>query len=235
MRLILTLGILVISNRAWAADPAALEDAKRRLAEKDVQRQKDREKVVEISAGELDDLRARIAQLEAQLRALQPKQANAAPRPARMMIEIGMTRDEVMSFIKRRPEYRIVSMGASSGVSKSTEVVNVRRDSTLDRNATTATLKGRSSNPATEPKTEVSNINDNEASQTQIDRVQSTGQRETIRVQKTGKQRVQTGTKTNALGRSQAVYGNREVVEGTISVVLVDGVVTSVDASDGRQ
>src|SRR5688500_13165610 len=111
---------LLVGSAALAAGAQTAvtpEEARKRLEERNAQRRDERNQVMQITAGELADLRSKIQQLEGQVKVLQ-KQLEAkaeAPKKVHTMIEIGMTKDEVMAFVKRK-NWRIVGMTASAGV-----------------------------------------------------------------------------------------------------------------------
>jgi len=85
------------------------EEATRRLEEKQKQRQADRSKKVTISQGELDDLRAQIAQLIAEIQSLRQQLAGgdggpaaaAVPAPVKVptKIQVGITRQQLDRFV----------------------------------------------------------------------------------------------------------------------------------------
>jgi hypothetical protein len=228
--LVALLGATAVLAQSSPQDAKAkLDEAKAKLAEKDQQRQVEREKMVTITAGELSDLRVRIAQLESENKALKGRSAGGKDQVRKVysMIEIGMTKDEVMSFVRSRTGMRIVAMRADAGVSKSTESVVVRREATANRDVTTTKGDGQSESDVNRNRTKTA---DDGVTNTEVDRIRSTGRRETIEIAQFGTYREQAGTKRNALGGQSPVYQNVERETGRLMVTLVDGVVSGVDA-----
>jgi hypothetical protein len=224
------LGALNVHAQSTPEDARAkLEEAKAKLAEKDQQRQAEREKMVSITAGELSDLRVRIAQLESENKALKGQSAGGKNQPRKVysMIEIGMTKDEVMTFVRNRSGMRIVAIRADAGVSKSTETVVVRKTGTVNRDVSVTNGEGQSESDTSRRRTKAS---EDGTTNTEVDRIRSTGRRETIEIAQFGTYREQAGTKRNSLGGHSAVYENVERETGRLSVTLVDGVVAAVEA-----
>src|SRR4051812_37076462 len=95
-----------------ASGQTSVEEARAKLREREQQRKAERDQMVQISAGELADLRARVQQLEAEVRSLRGGGGGGAAKlfpdkeqpkkPLPQTIEIGMTKDEVMAFINAR-------------------------------------------------------------------------------------------------------------------------------------
>jgi hypothetical protein len=84
-------------------DPEAFRAAQERLNAKAAERNAARAKVVTISQGELDDLKARVRDLENELRSLRgPATAPSAKAKPRNSIEPGMTREELERFVKSK-------------------------------------------------------------------------------------------------------------------------------------
>lgn len=121
------------------------EEAAAKLAEKTAQRQAERSQVVQISAGELTDLREQVARLESQVRMLQAAGSKkTSERKIHRDIEIGMTRDEVMVFIRARPNLRISFQTTDSGVSKEETTVIRKTNGVVSENTgETVTSRGR--------------------------------------------------------------------------------------------
>jgi len=84
------------------------EEAMKRLKEKQEARQAERDKLVTIKQGDLEDLKAEIASLKAQLANLQGQAANAASAAKKVepvrALAIGETRDQVFDFLRRHPQ-----------------------------------------------------------------------------------------------------------------------------------
>lgn len=81
---------------------AVAEDPAERLKQMQAQREADRAKPADITVGELEDLMAELRRLRAMVAGAGAGKAHA-PRKRYTMIEIGMTRDEVLAFVKQRP------------------------------------------------------------------------------------------------------------------------------------
>src|SRR4051812_15999076 len=101
MRSFTSVVIVFLVIAAPARAQLSAEEAKAKLAEKETQRQAERAKVVTITAGELADLRTKVATLEAQLKALQAQGGAGGAKPVAKrppdQIDIGMTKDEVIA------------------------------------------------------------------------------------------------------------------------------------------
>src|SRR5262245_19211571 len=98
------------------------QDAQAKLEEKQKQRQAEREQMVQISAGELADLKAEIKRLEGDVKSLRAQLGQKDPTAAKKFhefIEIGMTKDEVMIYIKGHSNLKLVGQAADSGIRKS--------------------------------------------------------------------------------------------------------------------
>jgi len=198
--------VLLVGSAALAAgaqNTVTPEEARKRLEERNAQRREEREQMVQITAGELMELRAKVAQLEGQVKALQQQSEKKVdvPKKVHTMIEIGMTKDQVMAFVKRKG-WRIVGMQASAGVSKM------------------ATAEREVARGGSDP-TEV---------ERQRTLVTATGKTERFEVVQVSNYKVETGTRTNALGQARAVYATEERVDAKIVVTLTDEIVTEVTA-----
>jgi hypothetical protein len=91
------------------------DEAKKKLLEKQAARQAERDKVISIKQGDLDDLRAEVAKLKAEIAALKsrptmvaaPTTGPAAPAFV-LKINKGTTRPQLMTFVNQRKDrYRI--------------------------------------------------------------------------------------------------------------------------------
>jgi len=108
------------------------EEAQKRLQERQTAKQTEREKLVTIKQGDLDDLRAELASLKAQVARLQG-QAVTAAQPKKIepirALAVGDTRDQVFDFLKRHPdEYEITADTTSTPhVSSQTVVRQIDR------------------------------------------------------------------------------------------------------------
>lgn len=91
------------------------EDAMAKLKEKQTARSASRDKIVQISQGELDDMKLHIVQLEGIVQQLRAQVASggaaAAPKvEAVRLIAVGNTKDQVLDFLRRHPkEYEILA------------------------------------------------------------------------------------------------------------------------------
>ena len=196
------------------------------MAEKDAQRKAERAKIVQITAGELEDLREQVRRLEAQVKGGPSKSAEKEIKKIHRAIEIGMTKEEVMAFVRRNSgTLEIVGIAADAGVQKATEQIVRKPEGVANRDVTET--NGDSEGDSTRKRTKAK-IDDDMKETVEVER--STGRRETITVARYGKFTEQTGSQRNSFGQSAAVYGNVTRRVGTIVVVLVDDVVTSVSA-----
>lgn len=119
------------------------EEAKAKLAEREAHKRLEREQTVQITAGELADLRNKVRQLEGELNAIRAKPGDKEkPKPLPTMIEIGMTKAEVLDFVRRGKGLRIVGMSADAGVRKSSEQVTVKGNSSINKDATVTKNEG---------------------------------------------------------------------------------------------
>jgi hypothetical protein len=228
-RALLILAIIGLSAMGAVAQTLSPEEAKKRLEEKNAQKLEERNNLVEITLGELMDLRAKVLQLEGQVRTLQRQleaKAGGAPKGPRLMIEIGMTKPEVLAFARSKG-WRIVAMKQDAGVSRSTEKTIVSRGESTNRDVSKTT--GNDDEQATPQRTRT-NTKEAGVSDIEVQRVQSRGIQETIEIAQVSTYKVQTGTRRNSLGQNRPEYGTEEKVDGRIVVHLVDGLVTSVDA-----
>jgi hypothetical protein len=121
MSRIVFLAALLISLPAFGQlhpeeQKAQMDAAKAKLEAKAKAREAERSKLVQITAGELADLEARVKELEAQLLALRGKAAEAEQPKAKVYteIEVGMTKAELQKFIARRDWLKVVSLGQSA-------------------------------------------------------------------------------------------------------------------------
>jgi vacuolar-type H+-ATPase subunit F/Vma7 len=200
------------------------EEAKAKLAERDAQRQAERQQIIQITAGDLADLRQKLAVLEAQVKSLRAQLADKqTPKKISDSIEIGMTRDEVLLFIKRHPKLEVVGMRADAGVHKSSYQTTMTRVGTSKQDTTTAR------NGETPNRTQ-SDVDHAETSKSQVETTVAHGKTEIMEIARNESYREQSGTQRDALGGSHPVYENLQRRAGTITVTFVDGIVTAVDA-----
>jgi len=222
MRLVPLLALL-LSFSAFAQ--VSVQEAQAKLAEKEQQRQIDREKIVQITAGELDDLRQRVRQLEDQLKLTRSRTNEKDIKKVYTAIEIGMTKEELLAFVKRSGNLGIIGMNADAGVQRATEQIVRKQNGVSNRDVTVA--QGDSEGDARRTRT---NTKSDDATSEVIERTRTTGKRETIQIARYGKFNVQTGSQTNSFGQSKPTWGSENRQLGTISVTLVDEVVTAVNA-----
>jgi DNA repair exonuclease SbcCD ATPase subunit len=197
------------------------EEAKAKLEERNAKRLAERSQMVQVSAGELADLRARIAQLEGEIKTLRSQTGQKAgyKKPPET-IEIGMTKDEVIAFVKAHSALQVISISASAGISKSSQQTTVKRLS--------SDINQRTENGGPVHRTTAEGDNE---SKVQVDTVRVAGKQERMVIGRYATHSEQSGTQRNALGGSSPVYTKVEREEGRISVTLVDGIVTEVSAN----
>jgi hypothetical protein len=216
---------------------APANDAAAKLQAKQAERNAQRSKLVQVTAGELEDLREQVRTLKAQNAELLRKlnemsssasasasKASATKGPAQKkkytQIEVGMTREEVDAFIKSRKDFKLIGVSQNSGITKHAEEMTVRRQGT---SASDRVVNGS--------RTEAQEASGSEEKRT-IERKIDSGRKETITVAHLGTRQVQTGSQRNALGRSTPVYGSEWYEDGRLTIEMVDDVVTAVS---GRQ
>jgi len=206
-------------------------DAAAKLQAKQAERNAQRSKLIQVTAGELDDLREQVRVLKAQNAELQRKlgetasasaaSAKASPQKKKYtQIEVGMTREEVDAFIKSRKDFKLIGVSQNSGITKHTEEMTIRRQGT---SASDRVVNGS--------RTEAQEAKGSEEKQA-IERKVDSGRKETITVAHLGTRQVQTGTQRNALGRATPVYGTEWYEDGRLTIEMTDDVVTAVS---GRQ
>lgn len=108
--------LMVVACGPFCLAQMSPEDAAKRLAERQAARQAERDKLVQIKQGDLNDLRAEVARLKAEVSALHQQLAEATSAakspPVRIAkkIEVGMSKDDLMRFIQaHHAEYQITS------------------------------------------------------------------------------------------------------------------------------
>jgi hypothetical protein len=215
------MGVIVAIVSCCALAQVSPEEAKAKLAEKDQQRQAERAQLIQITSGELTDLRAKVARLEGEVRALQGKLGQKETfKKAPETIEIGMTKEDVVAFVKAHPALQVISVSASAGVNRSSQQTIVRRR--------TSDASQRTENDG--PAQRATAKGDNE-SKVEVDTVHVAGKQERMVIARYGSHSEQSGSQRNALGGSTPTFRTVEREEGRISVTLVDGVVTEVNAN----
>jgi hypothetical protein len=230
MRVLFIVSVVIacaFHQQSASAQALSPEEAKAKLAAKEQQRLADRGQLIQTTSGELADLQLRIRQLEAEVSSLRSQlgQKEVAKKTTfHVIIEIGMTKDEVLAFVKRTKSLRVVGMSADTGTSKSAEEVTVRGNSSGTKDVTVT----KNDDDPTRTKTQT---NQSGTSKVEVERVHSSGLKETIRIDRTASSREVVGSHSRGLG-----FGNEDDmadvtrVVGHIVVNLTDGVVTSVDA-----
>lgn len=164
--------------------------------------------------------------LEGEVATLRDKAATKDPsknKPVPTMIEIGMTKAEVMLFVKRTRGMQIVSMSADAGVQRSNVKVSEKGNATMDENVSVS----RNGRP---PKRLHAEGDLDETTKVEVEKVVSVGLHETLHIVKSENFRVVTGSHTGGLGNVENEYGDASRVTGHINVELTDGLVTSVTA-----
>ena len=105
-----------------------------KLKAKQSARDAERNKEVMITQGELDDMKAKIASLEAQIVQLRAATANAAASTPKVeavrVIAVGETREQVADFLRRHPnEYELIADTVSTPHTVArTKVTSIQRD-----------------------------------------------------------------------------------------------------------
>lgn len=211
------------------------------LKAKQAQREAERAQKADITVGDLEDLRALVKKLQAENAGLRKQLADAGanktPKKHFTKIELGMTRDELESFIQQhQSEYKILGMSASTGTHKRAIQTTINRQDaqTVNRQGqtnTNTTVNG--SNPQVRGVGEESgtNINTGTVVKENVEQQVDTGQKETLTVGVLEKVAVKSGYHTDVLGRRVPDYGSESRIKSTFAVELTDGVVTSVVAS----
>jgi len=224
------------------------DEATARLKAKQAERDAARATVVQISAGELQDLREKLKALEAENAELRAKvnggvanaNAGAAAKPVPKKkftkLELGMTRQEVESFLAQHPnDYKVIGVSANAGVRKSVVETTVSRQQQQQVNMQQQTDTGTTvngSNPANRSVAEGQNTNTNTgtAMKENVERKVNTGRVETMTIAVMGSESYVSGHQKNALGRPTPVYDNRPVRKGRIAVEFTDDIVTNLEA-----
>lgn len=109
---IVAIGMLLVA--VTALGQITPEEAAKRLQEKAAARQAERAKLVTITQGELEDMRAEIMRLKTQVKELQASQATGQTHATGVRlvpkIAVGVTRAELQKFLQvHKTEYQIVS------------------------------------------------------------------------------------------------------------------------------
>lgn len=216
-------GVLMAASLCLAqANP---DEAVAKLKAKQAAKDAERAKIVQISAGELQDLRDQIRLLQTQNAEFQKKLADlgaaakAPPKKRFTQIEIGMTKAEVTAFIAAHKDLKLIGIAANNGKSKQA-FETVTRNEGAGQN----TVVRNGGAPDT---TAVASSGQNKRV---VEQSSSSGKHETLTIGRMGTRSVVTGQTTNVLGQSEPVYGRENVQVGTIKVTMVDEVVTAIAA-----
>jgi hypothetical protein len=235
---IVAIALVVLFAGVSAMGQVSPDEAKQKLEEKQKQRQAEREQIVQVTAGELADLRMEIKRLEGEVKSLNAQlgikdagassSASASAAPAKKyheIIEVGMTKDEVMMYIKAHSNLKLIGTAADSGVRKSSEEIVVARESSGKRDATVQT------DDQTPTRTRTA-ADAQGTSRTQVDRLRNTGKKETLIIAKLGWVNEPGGSHKDGFGRTITDMKRVQREESRILVTFFDGVVGSI--SDER-
>lgn len=231
--------ILVVVALGLLAAPALSQvepdEAQAKLKQKAEQRKAERAKLVQISAGQLEDMQGEIIRLRAAVADLQkrlnPHAAQAAAKPGAKRnfnnLEVGMTKDELLEFVKHNSHtYSVTSIRqAVQGGTSAVETTHVRRQGSQGVavnaadpfSAQTAQTAGQETVTADATITHVAEQ-----------------KHETIMLASYRGEPVSIGHSVDALGHSREEYGTRFVESGHIEVSLTNDVVTAINAFAGR-
>jgi hypothetical protein len=229
--------VIAVSSLALGAAPApnsaaAADQAVTALAEKQKEREAQRSAPAAITVGELDDLRAEVTRLRAENASLKGKPggaaAAAAPAKRRTDIEVGMTRDELIAFVKSRPtQYQIGDFSTKAGgVQTSTEQFITKSKTASSQDVTRAEANNLTGKPAKDgtTSTDQSGVS---GSDTTYERRRLLSKQERVSVKILGNKKVVVGHERNSTGE-YAKYGNAKAAVGELNVTLVEDVVTEV-------
>ena len=229
--------LLSVCSLARATTP---EEAQAVLAEKQAQRDRARAVIVQISTGELDDLKMRINLLQLQVDALKGQKSQTSSQVSQRHdeIEIGMTKAEVRLFVNQHKDSMvIVSISATNGISKAYEQINVNEsgNANVKTSGRAIVRKGREQEDVAGKgrKTEIDSngqAENNSSGTKKIEVITNSGKHEIMTIAKFVNVRRQTGFHANPIGGGEAVYQDSREKAGEISVVFDDEVVTSFDA-----
>ena len=216
---------LLLANAACFCQTST-EEAGAKLRAKQAERDAQRAKMVQVTAGELEDLRAEVQRLKVQNADLQRKFADAAkpgaaivPKKRPTQVEVGMTRQEVEAFIKTRHDLRIVGVSSDVGVRKQVEETVTKRQAL-----------GGSTTLTNGNKLEVQKGEGQEERQT-VERQSGKGKQETIVLAHYSSRQVVTSRSRNSLGQMHEEYGTEQFEDGRLKIELTDDVVTSINAN----
>lgn len=187
--------------------------ATEKLREREKQRQAERAKIVQVTAGELEDLQTQIRQLRAQNDSLSKKisaltQANAAPVKKKYTeLEIGMTKQEVLDFVRDHP--RDLRIDAARYGTKESQSGVTRTSKT--------TVKGDGTQQQAQTVQESIVAND------EISRD------ETIVITTLSSRQVSVGMSGDVLGGQHEQFQTQYVASGRINVTITGGVVSALE------
>ncbi len=248
-RTVITAAIIAAASlsapfRIHAAEPN-IDEAQRRLEEKAKEKQAQRSREVTITQGELDDLKAQITSLQAEVARLRgDKTSTATANKVYNTIEIGMTKQEVLMFIKQHNEFKLIGISADSGVRKSVDETTTRfktnSSGTTNKQITVDDKMNSETNGSpTEEKRNGTlnrkidgNSNREGTAVVETEHVHKAGKRETITIEKGENRREVTGYHSQGtLGKVTQVpdYGSVYHATGTIRVTMIDEVVSAID------
>lgn len=214
--------LALITSTAMSQTPA--DEAMAKLKAKQQQRDAERAASIQITRGELDDLKSRLRLLEAENAELKRKMAVAVAgksRRAWTKIDIGMTRDELTIFLNvHQREYRMLSAKVDAGKTSTKEQTVIHRDS---QRASETVRNGNS------PQSKA--VAEGALSNETIERSRLDGKSETMVLGILGKRTVVTGSHGDPLGGSHDDYGNEVYQRGTVTIVLTNDIVSSVEGS----
>jgi hypothetical protein len=222
------LSVLLVIVSGSSAQTSS-EDAVAKLKARQQQREAERAKTVEISYGELQDLKEEIQSLKRELAEYKVKSAgamvsaNKTPavkrRPTKM--ELGMTREDLLWFINNHPrDYKIIGAHADTGKTVRKEETVTQRETQGD-----SQVAHNGGTPQTESKDGASAVKET------VEHRTLNAKHETIVLGILGQREVVTGTKRDALGHRQTLTGTELVQKGKITIQLTDDVVSQIDGA----
>ena len=224
----------------YAADSVA--DAKAELERKQKERAAARAEMTQITVGELEDLRDEVRRLELENAALKGKAANAAAKPPvkrYTAIEVGMTRDELLAFVKSRSsQYRIGGMNVEAGgvqTEREQYIESTKRSGDVTTVTDTQRVVAVGRKGAVGTPTQKNEAIDNtvstdsdQLSNRTIERRRLRDKKEKIKVEVLGYKSAVIGTERSAAGTSNRM-GRVKAVTGAIHVSLTNDVVTGME------
>jgi hypothetical protein len=219
-------------NATARADAAKDAEYKRKAVEEY------RARPAPLTVGQMDDLQAELEKLHAENAELKQKLAGQAkPNPAaaanakptrHTVIELGMTRDELIAFVKARPrEYSIGGFETrAGGVATDTEQVISSTVASRRRGETTQVQDNISAAGEVDKTARTGSVT-NDVSDRMTERRKLVAKREHVSIDMLGYKSGVVGSERNMRG-SYDVHGSVKAVTGHLDVDLVDDVVTGV-------